>query len=93
MLQLEVAEIFLNDVRHRHAKCRSEVLGRHFLLLFRILEKSDQAIRQVLSISGLIELDRQILALRHLTEVFDVGTHDRNSIGAGQMSDSAAARG
>src|SRR3981081_3023888 len=88
-----MSEILLHNVRHGHAKSRSEILVRHLLLRLRVREKSDQAIRQGLSISRLIELDRQILALRHLTEVFDVGTHDRNSIGASQMSDSAAARG
>jgi hypothetical protein len=93
LLQFEVAEIFLNDVGHGHTKRRSEVLGCHLLLLLRILEKPDQAIRQVLSISRLIKLDREFLSLRHLTEVFNVGTYDRDTIGAGQVSDSAAARG
>jgi hypothetical protein len=88
-----MAEILLHNVRHGHAKRRSEVLRRHLLLFFRVLKKSDQAIRQVLSISRLIEVDRQILSLRHLTEVFDVGAHDGNSVGAGQVSDSATAGG
>lgn len=92
LLQFEMAEILLNNVRHSHAKCRSEVLRCHLLLLLRILEKSDKAVCQVLSIPRLIEVDRQVLSLRHLTEVFDVGAHDRNSVGAGQVGDSAAAR-
>jgi hypothetical protein len=92
LLQFEVAEILLHDVRHGHAERRSEVLRRHLLLLFRILEKSDKAICQVLGIPRLIKLDRQLLSFRHLTEVCDVGAHDRDAVGAGQVSDPTASR-
>lgn len=51
LLQFEVAEIFLNNVRHSRAQRGSEVLGCHLLLLFRVLKKFDQAICQILSIS------------------------------------------
>jgi hypothetical protein len=93
LLQFEVAEILLYDVRHSHAERRSEVLRSHLLLFFRILEKSEQAVRQVLSVPGLIELDRQFFSFRHLPEVCEVGADDGDAVGAGQMSDPAAARG
>jgi hypothetical protein len=93
LLQLEVAKILLHDVGHGHAEGGSEVLGGHLLLLFRILEKSDQAICQVLIIPRLIELDRELLSFRHLAEVWDVGAYDRDTVCAGQVSDSTAAGG
>jgi len=44
LLNLEVPEILLHDVGHGHAQRGRKILGRHGLLLFRVLQKLHQAI-------------------------------------------------
>ena len=39
LLHLKVAQIFLNDVGHRHAQRSGKILSGHQLLLFRILQQ------------------------------------------------------
>jgi len=88
-----VAEVFLHDVRHGHAERRSKVLRRHFLLFVRVLQKPEKAIREVLRVPRLIELNGQFFSFGHLAEVGQVGTNDGHSVGARQVRDSAAAGG
>jgi hypothetical protein len=83
LLQLEVAEIFLDDGGHRHAQGSREVLRTHFTLPLAICQQIDQASRKILRISRLIKIQRQFLAGCHLPEIGNVCGDDRHSIGAG----------
>jgi hypothetical protein len=90
LLKLKVPEIFLDDIRHRHAQCRGEVLPRHRPLFFKILKQLDQAVCKALCISRRIKLDRQFLALRHLSEVSQICAHDGYTISTSQMRNPTA---
>jgi len=91
LLKFEVAQIFQNDVRHRHAQSGRKILLRHSLLSRRIAQEADQAIGQILGIARLIELNGHAFAVRHLAKILEVGAHNGNAIGAGEMSHAAAA--
>jgi hypothetical protein len=93
LLQFEVPKILLHDIGHGHAQPGREILSRHRLLLFEILQEPDQAVRKPLRVSRRIEFDGQLLALRHLPEVGQVSADDRYAIGTGQVSNAAASRG
>lgn len=86
-------QIFVHDVRHRHAQRGGEILRRHGLLPLFILQQFDQAIRQTLRVSRWVKLDREIFTLRHLPEVRKVCRHDRHAIRAGQVGNTTASRG
>jgi hypothetical protein len=88
-MQLEMAQVFLNDVRHRHAQCRGEILHGQRFLFFRVFQKPNQAIGQVLSIAGLIELDRETFPIRHLAKIRKVGRDNGNAIRASQVGHAA----
>jgi hypothetical protein len=90
LLQLEVAKIFQDDVRHRHTKRHGKILLRHGFLFERVGEKANQALRQVAGVAGLVELDCHSFAIRHLAKIIEIGTNDRHSIGAGQVRYPAA---
>ena len=92
MLQFKMAQIFLDDGRHRHAKTRREILHCHRLLLSRIGQETNQAARQIFRISGSIKFNRQLFSVSHLTEIGKVRGDDGNPIGAGKMRNAAATR-
>jgi len=90
LLEFEVAHIFLHHVRHGHAQPRREVLYRHPPLFRGILQQFDKTIRQPFRAAGRKELNSKFFALCHLSEIQQIGTNDRNSIGASQVSHSTA---
>jgi hypothetical protein len=90
LLQLKVAQILEHDRRHGHAQRGGEILHRHRLLLLRVGQEIDQPLRQILRTAGFIKLNGKLFAVSHLTEVRQVGAHDRNPIGACQVRHSAA---
>jgi hypothetical protein len=91
LLQFEVTQILLHNARHGHSQSGGEVLLRHCSQLIGILQKANQAGCQTSAVARLIEIDRQILTASHLLKVFKVCTYDGNAVGAGQVSDAAAA--
>jgi hypothetical protein len=93
LLQFEMAQIFQNDVGHRHAKGRGKILLRHCLLAGRVSKEANQASGQILSVAGFVKLNRHPLAIGHLAKILKVRAHDRNSVGTGQVRDTAATRG
>jgi hypothetical protein len=78
-----MAQIFLNDRRHRHPKSRRKILHGHGLLPFRIRQQTNQAPGQVHRISRLVKLNRYFLSVGHLTEILKVRAGNRHSVGAG----------
>jgi hypothetical protein len=85
LLQLKMPQILLHDRWHRHSQRGREILQRHGSQFFRILQKIDQTIRQVLRVAGAVEFHCQILALRHLLEVGQVRAHDRHTESAREV--------
>lgn len=83
-------EIFLHHVRHRHAQSGGKIQYGQFSLLLGILQQSDQAIGECLSIAGAIELDGQFLIGCHLLEILEIGTHDRDAVAAGEVGHTTA---
>jgi hypothetical protein len=83
----------VHHVGHGHAQRGGEVLRCHGLLFRRILEELDQAIGQSLGVARRVELNRQILILRHLAKVLEIGAHNRHTVGTCQMRHPAASRG
>jgi hypothetical protein len=81
LLQFEMPQILLHNVRHSHAKASGKILNRHLMLLGRILQKIKQAFGQSLRTPrSRVKLDRQFLGLRHLPEVCDVCADDGYSV-------------
>lgn len=80
----------MNDRRHRHPQRRREILYSHRLLLLRTRQKCDQATCQVVRIAWFVEVNRNILAVRHLPKIRQVRTNDRHAVGTGEMRDAAA---
>jgi hypothetical protein len=83
LLQFELADIFLHDVRHSHSQSRRIILRCHRLLLLLVRQKPNQAVRQLQSISRLEKIYGQFFAIRHLAEVGQIRTNNGHSIGAG----------
>jgi hypothetical protein len=88
-----VAQVFQDDVRHRHAQSGRKILLCHSLLSRRITQKTDQAIGQIPGITRFIEFNCHSFAVRHLAKVLEVSAYDGNAVGAGEMSHAAAAGG
>ena len=89
-MQLEMTQVFLHDGWHRHAQRSGKIVDGHGPLFFRIGEKLNQAASQIASISGLVKLNCDILAIGHLAKVRQIGAYDGNAIRAGQMSNATA---
>lgn len=85
-----MAQIFLDDIRHRHTQGCGKILSCHALLLFRILQQFLQAVGEALGVACWEEFNRQFLALRHLAEVCEIGTDNWHPVSTGQMRHSAA---
>jgi hypothetical protein len=90
-LQFELTQVLLHDVGHCHAQSSRKVLRRHGLLRLAILEHGDERIRQSLRIPRRIELDCEVLAVRHLAEIDEVCTKNRHAVGARKVRYAAAA--
>jgi hypothetical protein len=73
LLQLEMPYVLLHYIGHGHAQARGEILHRHPVLFFRVLQEVRQAIGESLRISGRVKFDGEFLALRHLPEVGNIG--------------------
>jgi hypothetical protein len=73
LLKLEMPYVLLDHIGHGHAQARGEILHRHPVLLFRVLQEVRQAIGESLRISRGIKLDGEFFALRHLPEVSNIG--------------------
>ena len=86
-------QILQHDGRHRHTQGSGKILHCHRLLLFLVSKEIDEASRQILRISRLVELDGEFFAIRHLTEISQVRAHNGHAIGAGQMGHTTATRG
>jgi hypothetical protein len=93
LLQFEMTKIFLHDHGHRHAQGCAEILHRHGALFFAIRKQLDQAARQILCVAGAIKINRQFLALSHLSKIRNVRGNNGYSISASQMRYAAAAGG
>jgi hypothetical protein len=92
-LNLKLPKILLHDVRHGHAQCSREILAGHHLLPGRIFQELRQAFGKPVGVSRWIKLNGQFFGSRHLPEVTDIGTDNRNSICTGQVRHAAAACG
>jgi hypothetical protein len=93
LLKLEVPQILLHHVGHRHAQCGREVLRCHRVLFFWIFEQAMQAVSQSFSIPWRIELYRQFFTLCHLAKIWKISTHHGHAKRARQMRHTAAASG
>jgi hypothetical protein len=91
LLQLEVAEIFQDDRRHRHAKSGGKILHCHLPLPFRVGQELNEAACQIERIPRLVELNGQFFSVGHLTKIGKVGTDNRHTVCAGQMGNTARA--
>lgn len=87
-----MSQILLHHIGHSHAESSGEVLDRHSLLLFAVLQKVEQAARKSLGISWWVKFDGQFLALCHLPEIGDVGGYHRNPVRTCKMCHTAASR-
>lgn len=83
LLEFKMTQIFKDDGRHRHAQSRGKILDRHGLLFLLIRKKGDQAVCQVLRVSGLVKLNRQFFPVSHLAEIGKIRAHDRHPISTG----------
>jgi hypothetical protein len=86
-----VAQVFQNNIWHGHAQGCGKILLRHGLLFHSVGEEAYQTSREILGVTRFVKLKRHAFAIRHLTEIFQIRAHDRDSIGAGQVRYSAAA--
>lgn len=92
-MNLEVAQIFLDDVRHSHSQCGRKILRRHRLLFCGILQQLNKAVCETLCVPGREKIDGKFFAQRHLAEIREIGANNRYSIRARQMGDAAASSG
>jgi hypothetical protein len=90
LIEFKMPQIFQDDRGHRHAKGCEIVLRRHLLLFRRIAQEPGQAVCEILRISRLVKLNRDLFALGHLSKIRKIGTEDWHAIGAGQVSNSTA---
>jgi hypothetical protein len=88
-----VPKIFLDDIRHSHAKSRREIPRRHGLLPGWILEELNQAVGESLRVPGGIKFDGELLSLCHLPEVRQISADDGHAVSACQVRDAAASGG
>ena len=88
-----MAQVFQDDGGHGHAQCSKVILRRHFFLPGRIHQKTNQGARQVLCVSRFVKVDCDLFALSHLAEIGQIGAHNRHTVGASQVGNSAAASG
>ena len=93
LLQFEVAQIFQDNVRHGHAQGGGKILLCHILLFGAIGQKADQTIGKIFGVARLVKFNCHPLAIGHLAKIFQVCANNWNSVGAGQVRDSAATRG
>jgi hypothetical protein len=92
-MQFEMAQILLDDGRHRHAQGCREILHSHGLLLLGIGEEFSQAAGQILGASRLVKVDGDIFSDCHLAKIGQIGTDNGHSVGARQMRHAAATGG
>jgi hypothetical protein len=92
-VQFEMAQILLDDGRHRHAQGCREILYSHGLLLLGIGEVFGQAAGQILGASRLVKVDGDIFSDCHLAKIGQIGTDNGHSVGARQMRHAAATGG
>lgn len=90
LLQFEMAQIFENDIRHRHAKGCGKILLGHGALLGRIGKEANETGGQILGVAGLVKLNGHPFPVGHLAKILKIGAHDGNAVSAGQMRNSAA---
>ena len=81
----------MHDRRHGHAKRGSKVQICHGFLLRRIGQELGEDVGQILGLSGLVKLNGDVFAVRHLAKIRKIGAYDWNSIGARQVRNAAAA--
>ena len=88
-----MAKIFLDDIRHSHAKSRREIPRRHCLLPGRIFEELNQTVGESLRVARGIKFDGELLSLCHLPEICQIGADDGHAVSACQVRDAAASGG
>jgi len=93
LLQLEVAQIFENNVRHGHAESGGKILLCHRTLAGWVGEKTNEASSQVPGVPRLVKINCHPFARRHLAKISEIGADDGNSIGTSQVRDPAGAGG
>lgn len=93
LLQFEMPQILLDDIRHSHPQCRRKILRCHRHLLVEIVQQIEKAIRQTGSIAWWIEVNRQFFALAHLPKISQISANDWNSKGTRQVGNSTASGG
>jgi hypothetical protein len=93
LLEFEMSQILQDDGWHRHAQSRGKILNRHSVLLFRVRQKGNQAVSQVLGVAWLVKLDCQFFAVRHLTKIGKISAHDRDPVSTCQVRNSTASCG
>lgn len=82
LLEFKVAKILQDDSWHRHAQSCGKILNRHGLLLLLIQKEIDQAVREVLRVSRLVELNRQLFPVSHLAKIGKIRADDGYAVGA-----------
>lgn len=90
LLQFEMAEVFEDYVRHRHAKGCGKILLRHRALPGGVGKEADETSGQILGVAGFVKFNGHPFPVGHLAKILKVGTHDGNAISTGQMRNSAA---
>jgi hypothetical protein len=93
LLQFKVAKIFLDDIRHGHAKSRREIPRRHGLLRGWIFEELNQTVGESLRVAWGIKFDGELFSLCHLPEVRQISADNGHAVGACQVRDPAASGG
>jgi hypothetical protein len=87
-----MAQIFLDNGWHGHAKGGGEILHCHRLLLFGIGQEANQATGQLLRVPWLIELNRYIFTICHLAKIRKIRGYDGHSVGTCQVCNATASR-
>jgi hypothetical protein len=91
LLNLEMPEIFLHNVRHGHAKRSREILHRQVALFLRVVQKLKQTFCKSFGVARGIKIYRQLFALCHLAKVWDICANDWHTKRAREMRHTAAA--
>jgi len=58
LLQFEMTQVLLYNVRHRHSQRRRKILRGHRALLFNVIQQPKQTISKTLRVPRGIELNR-----------------------------------
>ncbi len=93
LVKIERAQILANNLGHGHAQGRGEILLRHFLQPFWMVEKQVQLGRQAFCVAGFVEFDCDAFIARHIAKVVDSRRYYGDAEFARQVRHTAGAGG